>query len=55
MIELIECIICKHYLGKLRCKAFPKVIPKEIVLGKKEHNKVLDGQRDKYIFEPKKE
>lgn len=55
MIEQAKCIMCKHYLGKLRCKAFLKLIPEKIAIGKEEHNQIIEGQTGNYIFEKKGE
>lgn len=46
------CIECRHYVGDLRCFAFPEGIPKEILLGKQGHDEVLDGQELDFVFEP---
>ena len=46
------CIECKHFSSKSSCKAFPEKIPIKIIVGEKEHNKVLKDQKGKFIFEP---
>jgi hypothetical protein len=51
------CYICKNFTGKLEldtCKAFPNGIPKDILLLKKLHNKIIEGQIGNYIFDEKK-
>jgi len=46
-----QCFFCKQYTEKLRCKAFPKGIPKEILLGKHDHTKPFKGDNG-IRFEP---
>jgi len=38
-----QCPQCKLYLDKTTCKAFPKGIPKAMILGKEDHRKPLVG------------
>jgi len=49
------CTQCEHFLGEWKgisvCKAFPKGIPPLVWAGRTAHDKVLPGQRGKYIFE----
>ena len=48
---------CKHFYRSkpgFSCKAFD-LIPKEIIDGKVEHNKILPGQKGNYIFEEREE
>lgn len=47
------CLICKHYTGKFKCKAFPDGIPDKIALGKTEHDKPLPIQENEIVFEEK--
>ncbi len=44
------CNLCKHVLGKQRCKAFD-IIPDNIWLAKKEHNTPSSKQQGGFIFE----
>jgi hypothetical protein len=46
------CINCKFLDKNLKCKAFPKGIPKEILLGENDHSKPLPNQENNIIFEP---
>lgn len=45
------CINCKHYLGDLKCGAFPLGIPKEILDGSNDHSKPLPDQLNDIVFE----
>ena len=47
------CLICKHYTGKFKCKAFPNGIPDKIMIGKSEHEKPLPEQTNDIVFEQK--
>ncbi len=47
------CLICKHYTGKFKCKAFPNGIPDKIIIGKSEHEKPLPEQTNDIVFEQK--
>lgn len=47
------CLICKHYTGKFKCKAFPDGIPEKIITGKSEHEKPLPNQENEIVFEEK--
>jgi hypothetical protein len=39
----LQCALCKHYYGMLKCAAFPKLIPQEIMLGQFNHSKPFEG------------
>ena len=39
----VQCFLCKHYIGVMRCKAFPEKIPEEIMTGFKDHSKPYPG------------
>ena len=45
MIPKILCLQCKHYSDNLKCKAFPKGIPQEIVNGEVDHISSYDGDK----------
>lgn len=46
-----KCFDCKWFgENGLWCKAYPKGIPMDILLNKKEHNEVLPDQEGDYIF-----
>ena len=45
------CPNCINYFGKLKCFAFPKGIPEEILIGEKNHDKPLENQKNNIIFE----
>lgn len=49
-INLI-CFNCKNYEIFVGCPAFPEGIPDEILLTN-EHDKIIEGQIGKFIFEP---
>jgi hypothetical protein len=47
---------CKHFYRSkpgFSCKAFDS-IPKEIIDGKVEHNKILPGQKGRFVYERKR-
>lgn len=46
-----QCIKCKHYLGELTCMAFPDKIPQKILTGEIDHDIVVDGQNDRFVYE----
>ena len=52
------CMTCKHFKGVVRgvwlCKAFPKGIPREILLGFATHDKVHPKQEGDYVFSQRK-
>lgn len=53
-IKLI-CFECVHFRpNRGGCDAFPDGIPDEI-LGTNKHSKPIPGQKNKIVFEPKKE
>jgi len=45
------CPNCIHYFGNLKCFAFPKGIPKEILTGNENHEKPLLNQDNNISFE----
>jgi len=53
MQRVPKCLICKYYLKDFTCKAFPEKIPYDIISERKEHNKVVKGQKDDFVFELK--
>jgi len=48
------CTQCKHFIGVTRniwlCRAFPRGIPREILLGFAAHDEVLPNQKGEYVF-----
>lgn len=60
-IPILKCSICKHLVekitkeGKIICKAFPNGIPDKILDGRVIHDRIVGGQKGKYIYEPKSE
>ena len=54
MIQSIQCITCKHYLGAITCEAYPDEIPFEIVSGDHDHTQPYPGDNG-IRFEPIKE
>ena len=46
-----RCFNCKWYTGKLKCLAFPKGIPNEILTGNENHKKPLKNQDNNIVFE----
>ena len=45
-----QCPLCENYLSNLKCKAFPKGIPDEILTGKNNHTKPLPEQKNDIVF-----
>lgn len=40
-----QCPRCKHYQGDLKCEAFPRGIPEEIITGEFDHTETYEGDR----------
>jgi len=49
-----QCSRCLWYLGALKCEAYKKGIPPEIVTNKKKHDKVNSDQKGDYLYVHKK-
>jgi hypothetical protein len=47
-----KCNSCKHYTGWAKCSAFPDGIPDQILEGKNNHKKPLEGQGNEFVFIP---
>jgi hypothetical protein len=47
------CLMCKHYLGGWRCKAFNE-IPMSILRGENDHSTPLPNQGNDIVFEEKR-
>ena len=47
-----QCLECKHYLKKDKCKAFEKIPEDIIVTGEFDHTKKHPDQKNNIIFEP---
>ena len=47
------CMLCKHYIEKQKCKAFPKGIPEEIFIdiSKPKHIENIEGQIGEFVYE----
>ena len=45
------CYLCKHYLEENKCKAFPKGIPKKLLLSPYWHIALLPQQQGDFVFE----
>lgn len=46
-----QCPVCKFYIEGLKCKAFPKGIPEEILIGESDHTEPFKGDNG-IRFEP---
>jgi len=46
-----QCIFCLHHIGDFRCKAFPNGIPRELFVGKRNHNRPYPGDHG-FRFKP---
>jgi len=53
MQRIPKCLVCKHYLRKFTCEAFPDKIPYDIASERKEHNRIIKGQKGDYVFQLK--
>ena len=55
-MEKTLCDNCKHYIGKLKCRAYPKEpgIPIEIIEGENDHTEIQKDQVRTFVFEEKK-
>jgi len=51
MLKQPTCLVCKYYLENFTCKAFPDGIPYEIASERKEHNRIIKGQKGDFVFE----
>lgn len=52
-LKIIQCNSCVHFLTKKKepsCLAFAH-IPKDIIIGIVSHDKVLAGQKGKFVYE----
>ena len=50
---LSPCFECKHkYKSDVGCKAFPVVIPDDILLGESKHTSKHPSQKNDIVFEP---
>jgi hypothetical protein len=45
------CFSCKNHTKDLKCKAFPKGIPLDIINGKNKHTTPLKNQKNDVVFE----
>ena len=46
-----DCWKCRYFTEGLRCKAFPKQIPDDILFGIVHHSSIVEGQINQTIFE----
>jgi hypothetical protein len=46
-----QCATCRNYLDDLKCKAFPKRIPNEILTGKRSHTRPYPGDNG-ILYDP---
>ena len=50
--DAFSCSYCKHLnKDKISCKAFPEVIPADIIGGQVRHTKKMFGQLNSIVFE----
>jgi len=45
------CFTCIHYVGELRCLAFPAGIPRDILIAEKGHTKPHKDQKNDIVYE----
>ena len=48
-----QCFMCRHYRQDLKCKAFPRGIPKKILSGEFDHRKPYPKQGNDILFSPR--
>ena len=48
-----QCERCLNYLGGLKCMAYKKKIPVDIIMNKIKHSKPIKGQQNDIVFEAK--
>ncbi len=55
MLIIPSCIDCKYFLMDRRyiCMAFPEGIPEDILLNKRNHDRIFQNQNGHYIYTPK--
>ena len=54
MINFIDCIVCKEYIDKGTCNAFPDGIPNGILQGSISHKENVKGDNGiKFSLDPK--
>lgn len=51
MSETVQCPVCVHYRGELKCAAFPEGIPELILTGRHDHTEPYSGDNG-IRFEP---
>jgi hypothetical protein len=51
-LQKVICNSCENHIIYDKCKAFDK-IPDEIIFGKNDHSKPLEGQKNNVVYEPK--
>lgn len=47
-----QCSKCQNYINNIKCKAFPKGIPENILIGEFDHTKKHPNQDNNTLFEP---
>lgn len=50
-MEIVTCPNCKNYLFELKCMAFIKGIPKDILNGDNDHSRPTSKQKNNIVFE----
>ena len=54
MTPFVKCMVCKNYIDKKNCKAFPNGIPEEILTGEFDHTKKHPEQKNDILFKETK-
>lgn len=52
-MAISQCFLCAHYKKDLKCRAFPRGIPKRILSGDFDHKEKYPNQQGTIVFEPK--
>lgn len=52
-MPISPCFMCRHYTQDLKCRAFPRGIPKAILNGLFEHTRPYPKQGNDIVFTPK--
>lgn len=52
-MSMPQCFMCRHYTQELKCRAFPRGIPKRILSGEFDHRRPYPKQGNDILYAPK--
>lgn len=52
-MSISQCFMCRNYRQELKCRAFPRGIPKRILNGEFDHSRPYPKQENDILFSPK--